>query len=295
MTASHAPRALLVARYAVKGFREELHPRDGHGRFARKPGAGLARVGLSDGGGRPPARPAAPGSPGMRDARRFTSDEDAVAWADEYLEPPVLEEDEVDAVLDYTGDYYEDINGALRALDDTGEEPDVWTQDRIDAVRSAISQSSAPEPFVVFRGSPPRILESMIGELGEPDDDVRVQQLVGRTFHVPTFHSTSIGAKSYFEYSPVQWMIKIPEGQNCLWLEGDLTQTSGEREVLLPDNTRRVIHAVYRNPVDPADKRWYVEAEVVPNDWKPGPDWVPQPFGDAYVGYLGRSRSSAAT
>ncbi|MCX5070810.1 hypothetical protein OOJ91_33740 [Micromonospora lupini] len=275
---------LLVARYSVAGknFREELHPRDGDGRFARKPGAGSAVPGgLAGAGG--PRRPTPAERGGMRDARRFASDDDAIDWAVENLEPPDLTDEEREAVVDYTGDRYQEMNEALRTFDQDGTEPDHWTMDRITAVRSAIAKSPAPESFVVFRGSPPKILESMIGKLGEPDDDERLQRLVGQTFDVPTFHSTSVGAKAYFEYNPVQWMIKIPEGQPALWVEGDLTLNEGEREVLLPDNTRRVIHAIYRRPSNP--KQLFVEIEVVPSDWRPGEDWVPQPFGDAYAGY----------
>ncbi|MBM0201900.1 hypothetical protein JNW90_01355 [Micromonospora sp. STR1s_5] len=285
MIAVDLSQALLIARYAVvgKAFREELHPRDGHGRFAQKPGSGstAADVAGRDAG---PARPGPAERGGMRDARRFATDDDAIDWAVENLEQPDLTDEERESVFDYTGDHYQEMNDALRELDKDGTRPDHWTMDRIEAVRSAIAKSPAPEPFVVFRGSPPKILESMIGKLGEPDDDERLQRLVGRTFHVPTFHSTSVGAKAYFEYNPVQWMIKIPEGQPALWVEGDLTQNEGEREVLLPDDTRRVIHGIYRNPANA--KQLFVELEVVPGDWEPGEDWVPQPFGDAYAGYL---------
>lgn len=219
----------------------------------------------------------------MRDGRRFATNREGVDWADRHLADSHVTEDEFGTLNAYTGARYVAINNALR----DPSQGDEAIEEQIATIRAAIAKAPAPEAFTVFRGSPPRLLEELAGPLGQWDDDVRLQQLVGRTFDVQTFHSTSIGVKSAssFEKAEVQWMVKIPRGQPALWLESGISTNQGEREVLLPPDTRRVIHAVYRNPDDPNDDRIYVEVEVVPSDWTPPDGWAPQPAGDAHVGY----------
>ncbi|MBM0201899.1 hypothetical protein JNW90_01350 [Micromonospora sp. STR1s_5] len=229
----------------------------------------------------------ASGSAGMAGARRFWANKDGDAWAKANMPKPDLTEDEEFAIKSYTGAGYQSINGELR----TPGSGTPLSKQNVKHLRSAFKKAAAPEDMIVFRGSPPAILNGLGGNLGDPDS---MKALVGKTFTSPTFHSTSVGRQAAFNFTEVQWMIRIPKGHPAMYVNRpELSSHDGEREVILNEDTHRVIHGVYRNPVDSTDLKWYVEVEVVPKDWKPGPNWKPQPIGDAFAGYLSKDQYEA--
>ncbi|MCP2169191.1 hypothetical protein LX83_006075 [Goodfellowiella coeruleoviolacea] len=80
-------------------------------------------------------------------------------------------------------------------------------------------------------------------------------------------------------------MFRVPEGYQAMNAMHISQYGTSEREFLIRRNSRYVVHAVYQHAVPGQGDRWFIEAEIVPDSWSPGPDWTPDPYGDAWEGY----------
>jgi hypothetical protein len=226
--------------------------------------------------GRTPSNPA----PGMRHGLRHSTDADGVTWANQKIPLPDLTEQQRDSIRKYTGASYDTINPGLR-----GDPPETDAAQRryrqiVSDLDSAIAKSRLPEPVIVYRGVGQRYAKHVGADIHEPD---QMGSLVGRDFTEPGYMSTSVGSTSAFDEQPVQLMLRVPAGHPALNVMSLSGMGEDERELLVSRNTRYIVHAAYQK-----NQQWFIEAEVVPNDWIKPPHWTPDPYGDAYAGYVTR-------
>lgn len=217
---------------------------------------------------------------GMATGPQFASNTEAQAWANKHMKAPDLHASERKAVYDYTDSAYTEINTHLRK----GMFLAADLKKHLPYLSQAIGKSKAPEDLLLKRGEGSAFLEKLGGN---SDDPKTLTKLVGKVAADEAFTSTSIGMTPAMG-NEVEWVIRVPKGHPALYVDnpGDnLTFHQGEREVLLDRGTRRVIHAVYRHP-DPKVRKVYIEAEVVPDDWKKPAGWKPSPRGDAWKNNL---------
>ncbi|MEY9213882.1 hypothetical protein ABH917_003328 [Thermobifida halotolerans] len=129
---------------------------------------------------------------------------------------------------------------------------------------------------------------------GRLDTDA-VRNLVGTVHTDNSFASTSIGTRAA-AHRDAYLMIRVPQGHPGLNVRS-LSEAPSEREILLPRDTRFVVHAAYQRPAQrtengPIENVWFIEAEIVPHGWEPSEDWEPSPLGDAHTGYLPEDEQS---
>ncbi|MBM0201851.1 hypothetical protein JNW90_01110 [Micromonospora sp. STR1s_5] len=223
--------------------------------------------------------------------RRWDGTADGAVWAERNMQAPDgLTGDEIDAARAYIKDPA--INGALRGVVATTDED----RDQVAALDAAMAKSRLPQPILVTRGTGVGALEAA-GVQGR-DDDEGMYGLAGQILTDPGYLSTSISSEPPAEFAAadVQWLIRVPRDTPGLYLGVPPFDTiDGEQELLLGRGQRLVVHGVYRGPdreyrppwggSRTISGQWFVEAEVVPSGWQPGPGWTPDPYGDAYAGY----------
>lgn len=223
-----------------------------------------------------PAPAVPPPAPGMQAGGRFVDDREAVDWALRDWPLPDLTDAQRAALRTYTSDDYTIINGRLR-----GHDLDVDDMDRARDVTNRLDEvfavSAAPEAVIVHRGVGSPAVEAMGGRLSDP---ASMQALVGRVYEEPGYLSTSIGSGPVFHDNPAFLMLRVPRGGRAINAMHVSEFGDAEREILLDRSSRIVIHAAYKH-----GNAWYIEAEVVPPGWTPGPDWAPDPYGDAWEGH----------
>lgn len=217
------------------------------------------------------ARAARPKPPGMRQGLRHNTNDEGVEWVNRAHPTPDLPDDESEAVTYYsTTSGYDEMNGGLR-----NPPPTARAQKAIDDLDKAMKRSRLPESVIVHRG----VGDGFRHVLGvDIDDEAALKALVGQTRQERAYLSTSVGARAAFD-GMFRLMIRVPQGHEAINMI-KLSDFPNERELLLRRDTKYVFHAVYRR-----NGQWYMEMEVVPDDWEPGPDWVPDPYGDADVGW----------
>ncbi|MET7808620.1 ADP-ribosyltransferase [Micromonospora chersina] len=223
--------------------------------------------------------------------RRWDGTAGGALWAERNMQAPDgLTRDEIDAGRAYIKSPA--INAALRgkvaATDDD--------RAQAAALDAAMAKSPVPQPILVTRGTSAAALEDAFVQ--GRDDDEGMLGLVGQVLTEPGYVSTSISSEppQDFAVADVQWLIRVPRDTPALYLGVPPFDTiDGEQELLLGRNQRLLVHAVYRGPDRTyrpqwgAEKtisgQWFVEAEIVPADWKPDASWTSEPYGDAYAGY----------
>ncbi|WP_113699174.1 phage minor capsid protein [Nonomuraea lactucae] len=221
-------------------------------------------------------------APGMRKAVRHRKNADGLAWAGDRLPMPDLTDAERQALRAYTGPEYMLVNDGLR-----GKLPDHQSiRDRfhqlLGGLDAAFRKAKAPESFIVHRGVGAQYAGFLGADVDRPET---MKDLVGRTFPELGFMSTSVGARARFT-GDVYLMIRVPKDHAAM----NVMPVSGfgedEREVLIRRNSRYVVHAVYKR-YDGRAKRdaWFMELEIVPDDWEKPAGWAPDPYGDADDGY----------
>lgn len=214
--------------------------------------------------------------PGMQHGRRFRDNGEAVSWAMAEMPLPPITASERAAVVAYTGNEYRLINNGLRGW----QAPPPDKQDRynklVKGVDAAFAKASLEEPLIVHRGAGAPLAESLGADLADP---ASMQALVGKVFQEPGYVSTSIGARAAFS-GDIYLMFRIPQGYQAMNAMHLSKYGTSEREILIRRDAHYVVHAAYQR--GPA---WYIEAEIVPDDWEPGADWAPDPYGDAWEGY----------
>ncbi|MEO6085197.1 MAG: ADP-ribosyltransferase, partial [Umezawaea sp.] len=214
--------------------------------------------------------------PGMREGRRFHFNGESVTWAMTDMRLPTLEPAQFDAINAYTGVSYRLINDGLRGWQDPPPGKEKRFADLVRDCDAAFAKCAAPEPVLVHRG----VGRSVLSSLGAVyDDSVSMQELVGKVFVEQGYISTSIGRRAAFT-GEVYFMFRVPQGYEAMNAMHLSRFGTSEREILIRRNARYVVHAAYKH-----DSAWYIEAEIVPDDWTPGSDWTPDPYGDAWKGY----------
>lgn len=217
----------------------------------------------------------------MRDAVRHQSNEDGVRWLRDKM-PAIPEEewlragraDEAEAVWEYTDDAYTPMNNALRYGGGDAE-----TRRLIESLDRAMTRQKVPEAIILHRGVDSGYASANGVDMKSPDE---MYGLIGRVLRDEAYMSASAGARSAFSNLPIQIMLRVPAGHEALNVDG-LSANPGERELILRRKTTYIVHSVYK-----VKGQWFIEAEVVPDDWfddAPLDDWEPDAFGDAHAGY----------
>lgn len=230
------------------------------------------------------AKPLATGTPtgrksSMRDAVRHRTNAEGEQWIRTKM-PAIPRKDwapdEARAIREYTGDAYTPMNKALRGPANSGSPK---TRKLIDDLDKAMTRQMVPEPVIVHRGVDDGFTKANGVDLSSPEE---MEGMVGRVLRDKAYMSTSVGRNAAFSYNPVALAIRVPAGHNALNVEG-LTQFPGERELILRRDTTYIVHSVYKS-----NGKWFVEVEVVPDDWfdnGPPPGWLPDPLNDVDTGY----------
>ncbi|GGO63182.1 phage minor capsid protein [Nonomuraea cavernae] len=215
----------------------------------------------------------------MRDAARHRTNAEGLQWIQSKM-PGIPKKgwarDELQAIRKYTGFSYSPMNRALRGPAGTGS-PE--TRQLIDDLDKAMTRQSVPEPVIVHRGVKSDFTKANGVDLGSQEE---MEGLVGRVLRDKAYMSTSVGRNAAFSDNPIALAVRVPAGHNALNVDG-LTVNPGERELILRRNTTYIVHAVYK-----VNNKWFVEVEVVPDDWfdnGPPADWRPDPLGDVDTGY----------
>ncbi|MFG1709228.1 phage minor capsid protein [Nonomuraea sp. M3C6] len=215
----------------------------------------------------------------MRDAARHRLNTEGFEWLKAKM-PAIPKSgwagDELRAIRAYTGDSHGPMNAALRGPEGAGSP---GTRKLIDDLDKAMSRQTVPEPVIVHRGVDSGFTKANGVDLGSPEE---MEGMVGRVLRDKAYMSTSVGRKAAFASNPIALAVRVPAGHNALNVDG-LTTHPGERELLLRRNTTYVVHSVYK-----ARNKWFVEVEVVPDDWfdhGPPADWRPDPLNDVDTGY----------
>ncbi|WP_220270266.1 ADP-ribosyltransferase [Marinitenerispora sediminis] len=232
-----------------------------------------------------------PGGVGMA-ATRFGSDEEAVTWATQHMPSDGLAPHHERAVQEYTSSSFDWMKSGLR-------EGKVPPESRDDFVRlipqldQAIAHSHLPSALNLHWGVNDDVVRQLVaavapGHRGPLTPEI-AERLAGTTFTNLSYTSTSIGTHSAV-VRDAYVMLRVPEGHPGLNVMRVSEYGLDEREITLPREMKAVIHGVYQRRIDlpngfGTDDIWFIEAEVVPADWEPAPDWRPSPLGDADRGY----------
>lgn len=215
----------------------------------------------------------------MRDALRHRTNAEGLEWIRSKM-PAIPKKDwapeELRAIRAYTGFSYAPMNTALRGPAGSGR-PE--TRQLINDLDKAMRRQTVPEPVIVHRGVDSGFTRANGVDIGSPEE---MEGMVGRVLRDKAYMSTSVGRKAAFSSNPIALAIRVPVGHNALNLDG-LTVNPGERELLLRRDTTYIVHSVYKSK-----GIWFVEVEVVPDDWLengPPADWRPDPLNDVDTGY----------
>lgn len=196
---------------------------------------------------------------GMDVGRRFTSNSEAVTWANNALHTATG--DARSAIRQYTGSSYHEWNSALRKAASKDTPNGRWAE----LTRQADSGfKPAPEDFIVHRGTQWDEFANTDGKRAAYIPPPPPEELIGTVQVQHGYTSTSVGVNSAFSSNPVQMKILVPEGHRVSWAE-PYSSFQGERELLMERSTSYFIHDVYRG----RDGQWIVEAEIIPSDIDP--------------------------
>ncbi|MFF4412128.1 phage minor capsid protein [Streptosporangium sp. NPDC001559] len=215
-------------------------------------------------------------APGMRHGLRHTSNRAGLKWAKENLPMPAdLTDAEKKALRGYTGADYMLVNHGLRGGNIVSTQRAKYDQLLAD-LDAAFAKSKLPESVVVHRGLGSDFARFLGASVKKPET---MEALVGKVFPEHGYMSTSVGWNPAFD-GDVYLMLRVPKGHEVMNVMPISEYGTEEREVILRRGTHYVVHAVYK-----VGKSWHIEVEVVPDDWTPGPDWKPDPYGDADKGF----------
>lgn len=214
--------------------------------------------------------------PGMRQGRRWHDNSEAVSWAMKEVPKMMFPTAEFKALKDYTGPEYRFINDRLRGWADIQDHERDRFNNFVKNIDSAFNKANLPEALIVHRGVGRSGAKAINADI---TDAASMQAAVGKVFVEPGYISTSVGKKAAFS-GDIYWMFRVPQGYGAMNAMHFSQYGTNEREFLIRRDARYVVHAVYQK-----GHSWYIEAEIVDDDWEPGPDWTPDPYGDAWKGY----------
>lgn len=158
-----------------------------------------------------------------------------------------------DAVDEYSGGGYADMNNILRNPPDNPDEIDQEYIDQAALVQSAMAP--APRATKAFRG----MYANGLGISKNPSLE-EIQGLIGHTLVNDAFTSTSVDRKASFNGN-VRLEIEVPKGTPSIYL-GTNSQFPKESELLLAAGAKMKIVGVEEIPEDPGSYR--VKVRVVP-------------------------------
>ncbi|KOX11979.1 ADP-ribosyltransferase [Nocardiopsis sp. NRRL B-16309] len=227
--------------------------------------------------------PHEPGGVGMAHALRFADDAGAAHWADTYL-PRVSDPTAAEAVSDHTSADYTLAREGLRHGNVGVYRRDDFTS-LVRNVDRALTETPLPVPLIVHKGADSGFTDRLGIDLNDP---ATLTGLVGTVHTEPSYISTSLGSRTPYD-RPLYFMFRVPQGFPGL-NAAPLSHASGERGILIPRNSSFVVHGVYQRPGrraedGPVEPLWFVEAEFVPDGWRPPEGWRPSPAMDADAGY----------
>jgi hypothetical protein len=201
---------------------------------------------------------------GMDGAKKFSSNEEGVKWANKHLPRPT-DEDAVDMVKQMKGSSGW-LNGKL--WNSGGDVPDE-VKSQVAALDKAMSP--LPEDIYLFRGTDMKEFQGKNGVQTVED----LKAAVGSVFVQHAYQPTGVGVDTAFSGSTVQIVYRAPAGTMGVWARPIKPPPfADEREFMLGRNTRYVIHKVTTN----GSGKVFVEAEILPPD-APDPEGVaPQPL-----------------
>ncbi|MFF4417083.1 ADP-ribosyltransferase [Streptosporangium sp. NPDC001559] len=216
-----------------------------------------------------------PAALGMRHGLRHHSNEDGLDWAREHLPLPDLTDAEKRAVYRYTEEAYEFVNAGLRGQPIRMDRRDQYAQ-ILEGLDNAFEKTTLPEAVVLHRGARKAFVDFLGANVNNPES---MQALVGKTFVEKGFMSTSVGESAALP-GQVYMMIRAPKGYPAMNVMEASEAEEDEREILLRRGAHYVVHAAYQRK-----NAWFLEMEIVPDDWQRPDDWTPDPYGNADEGY----------
>ncbi|MFV9828708.1 TopI - like protein YobL [Bacillus velezensis] len=170
--------------------------------------------------------------------RKIDNLEQAHIWGEKHYDKWInsLTAEEKQALIDYTGDYYEDINAYLRGVNSSlnGINPT-----KITDIHSALEKAKIPEDIVVYRGTDLIALRKIL-----PRDEVLteglINNLVGQRIKDDAFTSTALLKESAFDYKKVSYSINVPKGTNGAYI-AKVSHFPEEAEILLNSGHEMII------------------------------------------------------
>lgn len=186
--------------------------------------------------------------------KRHGTNPAGVAWANRHWSKDRWTNDQRIALQTYTGNMYQTWNTYLRTHDgDPGPYAAMMRE-----MDDAMPVQPVPEDVIVNRGTG---MDSFTvnGERFGYGSANRMEELVGTVQMDYAYMSTSVGKTAAF--GGVQIKLRVPAGTPAAFVD-QFSHHQGERELVLPRGTHYYVHAVYKH-----DSVWYVEAEVVPDDF----------------------------
>ncbi|MEU3600696.1 putative T7SS-secreted protein [Streptomyces sp. NPDC006798] len=161
-----------------------------------------------------------------------------------------LPEESRQALRDYSGPMYKEMNGYLRGDADMGT-PEVLRN--IENADKALAGRTVPEDVMVVRGQDVGYLKAE-----SPED------LIGQKIKEPGYLSTSLGdngAVSSFSGKDAVLHLRVPEGHPAMWMENVSYFKGSERELLLGRDTT---YEVTRSFEDGG--QWHIYGTVLPKN-----------------------------
>ena len=126
-----------------------------------------------------------------------------------------LSADQKDALVAYTSNAYQDINGRLRGEEDFGEN----TVEQIENITSAISQSRLQQDSWFQRGVREKAVAAMFGLPNGSINSENIESLIGMTGKDNGFMSCGSTSNTGFTHKNVQLKIFAPAGTKALYAE----------------------------------------------------------------------------
>ena len=131
-----------------------------------------------------------------------------------------LSDEQIEALIKYTGDDYANINNSLRGIETLTPE----NRATVETMKSALDNSALPQDMILYRGTSIEALGSL--------QNLPTDELVGKTFMEHGFMSTSTSSVVGESFSKTMLMtIEAPKGAQALDISS-ISQFTTEAEVL---------------------------------------------------------------
>lgn len=152
-------------------------------------------------------------------------------WVSEARDLGQLPYDEMEALVHYTGNGFETMNGFLRGTTTDGVTS--YTKTECSYLNSALGKFKTSEPLVVRRGANLDVISSMTGvKIDYTSTAKDLNKMVGCLGTDKGFLSTSPYAEGGFTYKEAELIISLPKGTHGVYVES-VTLHKGEKEFLV--------------------------------------------------------------